>query len=109
LYFEWDNKVAGPLYREVQAGRLIRSVKLTREGDAEADPVRLRAWVSVPDGAGHRQYEPTDDAMADPFKSRMVLRDMERRFLDLQRTFGHLAEYAALIQGEAGRLEAAAT
>src|SRR3954468_5711932 len=42
---EWDNDVAGPKYREVQAAELIRSVTVIRTIDSE--PKEIRQYVSV--------------------------------------------------------------
>ena len=97
--FEWDNRIAGPKYREIQAMELIRQVKLVRPSETEPDKnERIRAFVSISDGAEHRVYVPTEMALSNPLQRKMVLRDMERRWRDLQATYGHMVEFAEMIR-----------
>lgn len=48
-YITWDDQIAAERYREVEAGRLIRSVYVvdTEKGD---DAVPVRAFVNIKDG-----------------------------------------------------------
>jgi hypothetical protein len=54
--FEWDDELAGHEYRVIQAGRLIRSVKVI-VGES-----RVNAFVSLPVRAEIRQADSDEDA-----------------------------------------------
>lgn len=96
--FEWDDSVAGERYRLDQARQLIRVVKLPSEPGRPSD---LRAFVSVR-GQDSRagEYVPTEEAMGDPFTRRLVLSAMEREWKALKARYEHLAEFAAMIEGD---------
>lgn len=44
--FEWDDSIAGPLYRLNQAADIIRSVKVVIERQPDQPPIRVRAYVA---------------------------------------------------------------
>lgn len=44
--FEWDDSIAGPLYRLNQAADIIRSVKVVIERQPDQSPIRVRAYVA---------------------------------------------------------------
>ncbi len=48
-YFEWDDSEAARAYREVQAGRLIRRVKIVWQPTPESVPRKVRAFISTHD------------------------------------------------------------
>ncbi len=93
--FEWDDSVAAEKWRLEQASQLLRVVKLP------ADPSRpndLRAFVAVKGKDSHRaDYMPTEEALADEFARKLVLRDMEREWRLLKRRYEHMREFAQLI------------
>lgn len=93
--FEWDDSVAAEKWRLEQASQLLRVVKLP------ADPGRpddLRAFVAVKGKDSHRaDYVPTEEALADEFVRKLVLRDMEREWRLLKRRYEHMREFADLI------------
>lgn len=93
--FEWDDSTAAEKWRLEQASQLLRVVKLppdpTRPGD-------LRAFVAIKGTDTHRaEYVPTEEAMADPFLSRLVLSSMNREWRVMKKRYGHMAEFAELI------------
>ena len=97
--FEWDDALAGEAYRRVQAAQLIRSVKVRyREGD-EMEAADVRAFVAVrrTDAPETATYMPVGEAFMDPFTRQLVLRDAEREWKQLQRRYGHLAEFAQMV------------
>ena len=98
--FEWNNRVAGPKYREVQAKELIRSVKIAYVDPNVEEPMTVRAFVSIPDGAGHRTYVPTETVVLNDLQLAMVLRDMQRRWTDLRATYGHMEQFAEMVRGD---------
>lgn len=93
--FEWDDSVAAEKWRLEQASQLLRVVKLP------ADPSRpddLRAFVAVKGKDSHKaDYVPTEEALADEFVRKLVLRDMEREWRLLKRRYEHMREFADLI------------
>lgn len=93
--FDWDNKIAGPKWREVQAQELIRSVKIKyRFGDRTET---CRYFVSVERDDGF-VYEPAEDVMRDEILTEIVLRTMERDWRQLQSRYGHFKEFVELIR-----------
>lgn len=78
--FEWDDAVAGELYRENQAGYYIRTleVKVVPVGNANGKPVAMRGFVNVapvaknmPEGKG--LYINANKAIEQPDTYRIVL------------------------------------
>lgn len=96
--FEWDDKIAGESYRRVQAQELIRSVRITYREPTETTPGEsIRAYHAVPSSDGW-QYEPAEDIAEDPFKTKLVLAEMEREWQALHRRYGHFAEFIAIVR-----------
>lgn len=95
--FEWDDKIAGPKYREMQAAALIRVVHITyRKGDEER---KVRAYQAIPSEESPAcRYEPTEEVLEDPFRRQLVLTNMEREWKSLRRRYEHLAEFASMIR-----------
>jgi hypothetical protein len=94
--FEWDDSVAGDKYREIQAGELIRSVRVV-DKTAEEAPCSVRAFHSVPQGSG-RSYKPIEEIMDDPVTREIVLREAEREWHELHRRYQHLAEWLQVVR-----------
>lgn len=98
---EWDNEIAGEKYRLVQAGELIRSVKVkyaeTKDGDKS-----VREWVSVTgrESDPEASYMPTGEAVSDELTRQIILRDMEREWKAFKRRYEHMREFAELIRKE---------
>lgn len=56
--FEWDDSVAGNKYREIQAGKMIRLLVITRENDdKKEEKTNIRYFVST--GKKDNTYTPT--------------------------------------------------
>ncbi|WP_282847216.1 hypothetical protein [Microbacterium oxydans] len=100
--FEWDDSTAAEKYRLVQAGELIRKVKITYS-DSHDQPQEVRAFLVVrevtdEDGAATAAYVPTEEAMTDPFTSALLLREFERDWKSFKAKYQHLKEFAATIR-----------
>ncbi len=103
----WDNAEAGHQYRLIQCGRLIRSVtvQITRH---DGEPRTVRAYVHIPkvddepgdEDEGPSGYVPQEAVGYSPELSRLALREMERRWKQLRRTYQEYAEFWLMIQGE---------
>lgn len=98
--FEWDNGIAGEKYRQVQAGELLRSVKITvvERGDGfKSFTVNAFHSVPTPDGCS---YKPTEVVAADPFSRQLVLAAAEREWKALRRRYAHLSEFLTLVRSD---------
>lgn len=97
-HFEWDDSIAGEKYREHQASELIRSVKIkyVRRDKEQTEDVRL--FVSVRDPEGGYAYHPVDVIAEDPLLSQIVLRDIEREWVQLRNKYGHIKEFFEIVQ-----------
>ena len=98
-HFEWDDKVAGPRFREIQAYELIRSIKITytnKDGSKEQirfwHPVRLES-PSV--------YDPLDKIVDDPIMREILLRQMERAWNELKRKYDTFDEFWQMVGRDA--------
>lgn len=98
--FEWDDAVAGERYREQQAAKLIRTVKISYTSGGESKSAR--AWVATyadPDVTEEPSgYLPTEDVAQDDFTRKLVLRQAEREWLSLKRRYEHLSEFMEMVQ-----------
>jgi hypothetical protein len=102
---EWDNRIAGTAWRQEQAHRLIQSVRVRYMFDDQ--PKDVRAYVAVPrEGARQPSYEPTEEAMRDPFMRQLVLGQMQREWQSLKARYGDLAEFAELVVTAASEVAA---
>lgn len=94
--FEWDDTQAAERYRLDQARALIRSFKVVyREDDQEQR--RVRAYVSTVSEDGP-VYRATEEVLSDDFSRQLLLRGLERELAALRRKYGHLEEFATLVQ-----------
>lgn len=98
--FEWDDTVAAERYRLAQAAGLIRSAKVRFVDSSSQEARTVRAFVSVRDNAYTTQqgYQPTEEVLADPLASVILLRECERAIAELKRRYGHLQQFRTLIQ-----------
>ena len=72
--FEWDDRIAGELYRRTCARHLIANIRVQKEGNRE--PVRMYVNIKMEDSARH--YIPSEEAMADPDLRAQVLAGLRR-------------------------------
>lgn len=94
--FEWDDSIAGERFREIQAGELIRSVKVVERKPEDA-PTSVRAFHSIPDKEG-RSYRPIEEIRQDPIAREILLREAEREWKELHRRFEHLVEWLEIVR-----------
>lgn len=99
--FEWDDSVAGEAYRRVQAAELIRSVKVVYAETPEGEERKVRAWSSTRQGNG---YKPTEEILQDDFSRTLLLRQAEREITALKRKYGHLKEFADILNAAAAEV-----
>lgn len=122
-YFTWDNNEAAHRYRLVQAEKLLRTVKVTREvvetGTREVRVIHERGFPWVPQneheheeddethqGSGRRWFA-LDEVEADPKLAQMYAAEVERHFRTMQARFHTNRRWRELIEAEHRRLTAA--
>ena len=88
--FEWDDTVAGHLYRVLQASELIRHVRVRYPTEGE-ESVEIRKYFAKRDlgeaGGGYRALE---DVQTDPAALDHLERCMQREHKELERRYKHL-------------------
>lgn len=91
--FEWDDSIAGDKYREIQAGKMIRLLVITRKkDDQEEEKTNIRFFVST--GNKDNTYTPTRLVVKNQTAYEELL---ERAYAEL-RTFK--AKYSSLSELE---------
>lgn len=96
--FEWDDTVAAEKYRQVQAGELIRAVKVTEATGDDTD-VRVRAFHSVPRPDG-TTYVPVEEVREDDFTRQLVIKAAEREWRQLHARYRHLTEFLNAVKAD---------
>lgn len=91
--FEWDNDVAAEMYREVQAGHIIRSVEVVVTGTAE--PTRAFVNVSM---TGTRHYTNIVRALECKDGRESLLQQAKNDMQAFKRKYSQLRELASVIK-----------
>lgn len=91
------DQAAESWYRQ-RAHELIQSVKITYARE-DKPPLTVRAYHAVRDGEGFA-FRSTDDILADPLLTKMLLADMKREWLTLRQRYEHFAEFRELVLGD---------
>lgn len=99
-HFEWDDSVAGPRYRLVQAGHLIRRYRVTVVTDDERT-IRPRA-LSLTYGDGGLGYRRTDEALSDPEQREFVLSQALREVAALRTKYTALLDFDQVLRTALG-------
>ena len=94
---EWDNAIAGPQYRLVQAAELIRSVRVVREHPITGETTSVRAYLHIEDPDRGSVYDPTEEVLANPLTRELAFREMERDWKSLKRKYEEFEEFAELV------------
>lgn len=103
--FTWDDTEAAHRYRLVEAGVLIRSVKVTIQRGDNQEPIRVRAFVAERElGIGANgadpltgSYVPVEDVIADDMRKTAWFRTLEREWQSLKRKAGESKEFAQMV------------
>lgn len=97
--FEWDDSIAGPLYRLEQARDLIRSFTVRyRQPNSETEET-VRFYHSVREESG-QVYRSLDDIKESEFLTKLVLNEAERAWRDLLAKYGHMAEFLEVVKAD---------
>lgn len=95
--FDRAPKEAADAWYRHRAHELIQSVKVEyRKTDGSFG--RLRAFHAVRGDDAPFVYDPLDKIVANPISAQILLRQMERDWVDLKRRYESFAEFWALIQ-----------
>lgn len=98
--FEWDDGEAAEQYRQIQARRLIRLVRVTYSEGDEGGPSRsVRGFHAVvqPE-SGRHSYEPLAELKKDSVQMKILLQQMRREWLAMRRRYEHMHEFWELIE-----------
>jgi hypothetical protein len=93
--FEWDDAVAGPLYRLDQARALLRKVTVERVVGGET--VRLRAVVSIANDRGGETYHTIDSVAMDDDLRRRFEEQLEREWRTFRSKWNNHRDYLAAV------------
>ncbi len=93
--FEWDNEIAAAAHREEQARLIIRNVHVVNEQSPERPP--MRAFVSVEDEKGDRQFTTLAYAMSQATLREQLLRAAERDMQTFEQRYNHLLDLAGVV------------
>jgi len=98
--FEWDDATGAEQYRLSQAARLIRSVRIEYTTPESNERKFIRAFSSLHEsGEPERQgYAPTVEILENDVTRKILLRNMQRDIAVLKTRYGHLAEFANMMQ-----------
>jgi hypothetical protein len=98
--FEWDDAAGAEQYRLIQAARMIRSVRIEYTSPQSDEKRFIRAFHSLHEsGEPERQgYAPTEEILENEITRRILLRNMQRDIAVLRNRYGHLAEFADMMQ-----------
>jgi hypothetical protein len=110
--FTWDDTAAAERYRILQAGKLIRSVRVTfNRRDPAMGRGRVREFISVtrptdfenPDPAfaeQQRVYESIDVIVQDPVARAVVLNQMNREWRGFMTRYQQFDEFWRMVVGD---------
>lgn len=97
--FEWDDKIAGPLYRLNQARELIQSVKVRYRKPNTEEEGTVRFYHSVRADQGN-VYHSVDDIKENEFLTKLLLAEAERSWRDLYARYSHLEEFLEVVKAD---------
>jgi hypothetical protein len=98
--FEWDDSVAGPLYRLEQAARIIRSVRVVVEREPERPPVSVRAFVAREEmglAESPGEYVPVAEVIASDLMRSAWFRQLEQDWQRLKARAAGSKEFADMV------------
>jgi hypothetical protein len=101
--FEWDDEVAGEAWRLEQARVLIVKVRYRFEDEKGKKQNVRRFYALRASDADEYDYEDIESIMADAFRRKLLLNEMQRRIDELVRQYGQLQEFWALVRKIARR------
>lgn len=100
--FVWDDGLAAERYRMNQARNLIRSIKIAyRRPSGEVGRVREFYSINRPE-VGQRTYVPTDEIVADPLATKILLKTMEREWMAMRARYEQFDEFRQMVQRDLG-------
>jgi len=98
--FEWEDSVAGPLYRLEQAARIIRSARVVIEREPERPPVSVRAFVSREEmglAESPGEYVPVTEVVANDVMRTAWFRRLQDDWQRLKSRAAGSQEFAAMV------------
>jgi hypothetical protein len=99
--FEWRDGLAAEKYRLIQAQELIASVRLTFVDSKGENRSARRYYAIRAADADEFDYDDVEEVMADRFRRKLLLNEMQRRIDELVQQYGVLEEFWTTLQGVA--------
>lgn len=96
-HFEWDDSEAAHQYRIVQARELIRSIVVISEPAPMMEPIRVKAFTSLPSEKG-RSYVSTIKALDDTELRKQLLEEALKELRSFKAKYNRLTEFVKLFQ-----------
>ena len=93
--FEWDDSIAGEKYREVQAGKIIRSIEITYE---EKTPVRAFFPVKYQESTEKSSYKSISVVLRNTDMREQVLSTARREMTSFVCRYKNIEELANVIE-----------
>ena len=93
--FEWDDKVAGHLFRVDQARGIIRKFRV-RVTDSDGEIKEVRAFASIKEGE-EREYRDVFEVMARPDLQSQVFTGLKREALEWSKRAKAWAEFSDVV------------
>lgn len=102
LIFDRDVPDAAEEYYRARARAVIRTCRLAYKEADETSPAKsVRAFHAVRSEAEDRRryvYEPAEEIAVDPLKRAMLMREMERDWMELKRRYLDFAEFVEMVR-----------
>ena len=98
--FEWDDSVAGELYRKRQAGDLIRNVVTVTVAKETKEPVHVRAFIHTKD-----DYKPLSVVIKSHDYREGMLKKALEELRAFQRKYASLSELSELFENISTAIE----
>ena len=102
MCFEWDNDIAGPKYREVQARKIIQNIVVVQVKDKNGDELPpVRAFVSVTENATNnrqREYKSINIAVNNNAMNDSIMRTAMMELKSFEYKYANLTEFSDVIR-----------
>ncbi len=103
--FEWDDSIAAERYRIDQARTLISLVRVSFT-TAEGVEKTVRGFHAVRSVDDEFEFESIEDVLADPFKRKVVVQEMQRQVAELVSRYENFNEFWVVLRKVSRRKKA---
>lgn len=89
-YFQWDDTAAAEAYRKIQAGKLIRSMKIKFQPSPTVEPIRMPLYYNAGQVGGEKEYKPITTLQNDPDDYAKALANARRELEQTRQRYENL-------------------